>query len=308
MKFIIYPMLIVGIVLMILNIWRYCQFLISLRDVLSAGRGKVRLWKYLALILLLFFLLGYLTVTFSGNADIIIAGILCGGSIFVAIMLTITFMLMKRTKERSIDIAEVLIGVIDARDPNLNGHSRHVQNLTMLLYEYIPVSKKKLINRVSLEYAALMHDVGKLGIPESILNKPSKLTDEEWTIMRQHPDIGIKLLEPLRSFEHVFPWILYHHEHIDGTGYHNIKGWRIPYASRIIAVADTYSAITMKRSYKAPRSHEEALSIMRRVAGSQLDEELVNIFCTIPKERIIACQPEKIEFHIEETPVSETSA
>ncbi|WP_303820840.1 HD-GYP domain-containing protein [Ruminococcus flavefaciens] len=302
MNILIYAMLTVGIIQMIVNIWKYTQFLRSLRDVLSAGRGRVRIWKYVALVLLIFFLLGYLLVTFKGKPDIIIAGILFGGSIFVAIMLTITFMLMSRTKERSIDIAEVLIGVIDARDPNLNGHSRHVQNLTMLLYEYIPSPKKKLINPVSLEYAALMHDVGKLGIPEIILNKPDKLTDEEWQVMKKHPEIGVKILEPLKSFRHVFPWILYHHEHIDGTGYHGLKGWRIPYASRIIAIADTYSAITMKRSYKEPRSHDEALAIMQSVAGTQLDSDLVEIFCNIPKNKVLACKPEKVDFDIGDIP------
>ena len=304
MNILIYAMLTIGILLMVINIWRYARFLSSLRDVLSAGSRKVRFWKYLALLLLIFFLSGYLLVTFKGEPDIIISGILFGGSIFVAIMQTITFTLLNNTKERSIDIAEVLIGVIDARDPNLNGHSRHVQNLTMLLYEYIPSPKKRLINSISLEYAALMHDVGKLGIPEVILNKPDKLTPEEWEIMKKHPGIGVKILEPLKSFSHVFPWIQYHHEHIDGTGYYGLKGWRIPYSSRIIAVADTYSAITMERSYKAPRSHEKALEIMRSVAGTQLDSDLVEIFCKIPKSRIIACQPEQIKFDI--TDIHET--
>ena len=298
MDILIYAMLTIGILQMVVNIWRYAQFLGTLRDVLSADKGRVRFWKYLALVLLIFFLLGYILVTFKGNPNLIISSILFGGSIFVAIMLTITFTLLNKTKERSIDIAEVLIGVIDARDPNLNGHSRHVQNLTMLLYEYIPTPKKRLINSISLEYAALMHDVGKLGIPEVILNKPDKLTSEEWEIMKQHPEIGVKILEPLKSFSHVFPWVQYHHEHIDGTGYYGVKGRRIPYPSRIIAVADTYSAITMERSYKAPRSHEEALEIMRRVSGTQLDSDIVQIFCNIPKSKIIACQPEQIKFDI----------
>lgn len=300
MKFIIYPMLVLGIVQMIINIWRYSKFLISLRDVLSEGKGRVRILKYIALALLIFFLLGYVIVTFSGKADIVVASILCGGSFFVAIMLNITFTLVKRIKERSIDIAEVLIGVIDARDPNLNGHSRHVQNLTMLMYQYIPIAIKKMINPVSLEYAALMHDVGKLGIPEVILNKPEKLTDSEWDIMKKHPEIGIKILEPLKSFRNVVPWILYHHEHVDGTGYHGLKSWRIPYAARLIAVADTYSAITMKRSYKEARTHEEAIEILRSVKGTQLDEEIVDIFCSIPKERITACRPEELDLDLDD--------
>lgn len=299
MKFIIYPMLIIGIIQMVINIWRYSKFLVSLRDVLSSGKGRIRFLKYIALVLLIFFLIGYVIVTFSGKATIIIACILCGGSFFVAIMLNITFTLIKRIKERSIDIAEVLISVIDARDPNLKGHSRHVQNLTMLLYQYIPVTMKKIINPVSLEYAALMHDVGKLGVPEIILNKPDKLSDSEWDIMKKHPEIGVRILEPLKSFKNVVPWILYHHERIDGTGYHGLKSWHIPYAARLIAVADTYSAITMKRSYKKARTHEEAIDILQSVRGTQLDEEIVDIFCAIPKERITACHPEEIDLDFE---------
>ena len=180
MKIIIYTMLILGIIIMITNILRYTFFLDSMKDILSSEKKQVRFWKDLALFLLLFFLLGYLLVTIRFEPDILITCILFGGSIFVAIMLTLLAKLLADTKERSIDITKVLIGVIDARDPNLNGHSRHVEQLTMLLYENLPLTKKKLINPVSLEYAALMHDVGKLGVPEKILLKPDKLSSEEW--------------------------------------------------------------------------------------------------------------------------------
>ena len=286
MLILFYTMLIIGILQMVVNIWKYIKFLNSLRDVLSAGRGRVRIWKYVALVLLIFFLIGYIFVTVKGKADIMTAGILFGGSIFVAIMLTIMFMLMNRTKERSIDIAQVLIGVIDARDPNLNGHSHHVQQLTMLIYNYLPYPQKHAINAVSLEYAALMHDVGKL----------DKLDRAEWVIMKKHPQIGVDILEALKSFNDIVPWILYHHERIDGKGYYGLKGRKIPLASRIIAVADTYSAITMKRSYKSERSHEEAIQIIKSVAGTQLDKDIVDIFCSIPKSLVIKCSPEKIHF------------
>ena len=283
-----------GITIMVTNIWRYTVFLRSMRDVLSAGSGQIRFWKYLALALLVFFLGGYIFVTFKFEPNPLIAGILFGGSVYVAIMLTIMFKLISRTKERSIDIAETLISVIDARDTNLNGHSRHVQQLTMLLYEYLPNAQKRLVNPVSLEYAALMHDVGKLGVPESILLKPAKLTDDEWAVMKQHPQNGVKLLRQLKSFENITPWILYHHERIDGKGYYGIAEDRIPFASKIIAIADTYSAITMQRSYKPAKTHEQAISIIKEVAGTQLDAELVEIFCSIPKEKVIACYPEII--------------
>jgi len=288
-------MIIVGILQMIVNNIKYRECLRSMRDVLTSGGNRLKFWKNMAMALLIFFFLGYVFVAVLGHPDLMIASILFGGSIFVAIMITLILRGIGTVKERSIDVAEVLFGVIDARDPNLNGHSRHVQNLTMLLFEYIPYSKKRDISEVSLEYAALMHDVGKLGVPENILNKPAKLDDSEWDIMKKHPSIGVQILEPLSSFKHIMPWIMYHHERIDGKGYYGLKGDEIPLASRIIAVADTYSAITMRRSYKSPHTHEEAIKMMKEAAGTQLDEELVEIFAQIPKEKVMKCTAKMLD-------------
>lgn len=285
-----------GSILMVVNIVRYFWFLKNTRDVLSTGSRRDRIWKAIAGVLLVFFLLGYLFCAFVGEPDLIMSMILLGGSIFVSIVLTLMFNLLDTAKSRSIDIAEVLVGVIDARDPNLNGHSRHVQRLTMLFYEYLPASIKHSINPVSLEYAALMHDVGKLGVPESILNKPAKLDADEWVIMKQHPRVGVKILEPLQTFAHIMDWILYHHERIDGHGYYSQPGKQIPLPARIISIADTYSAITMRRSYKAPKTHEDAIQIIKDVAGTQLDAELVKYFLTIPREKLIECIPEQVKY------------
>lgn len=288
--------IIIGALLMITNIVRYIYFLRNTHDVLSSGSRRDRAWKYVALVLLIFFLIGYLFIAIFSKPDMMMAMILFGGSVFVAIVLTLMFNLLATAKERSIDIAEVLVGVIDARDPNLNGHSRHVQEITMLFYRYLPGAVKKDINAVSLEYAALMHDVGKLGVPEAILNKPAKLTEEEWEIMRSHPKVGVRILKPLHTFDNIADWILYHHERMDGKGYYKVKGEDIPLAARIIAIADTYSAITMRRSYKEPRTHEDAIRIIKEVAGTQLDAELVEVFLTIPKEELERCIPEKVKY------------
>ena len=288
--------IILGSILMVANIVRYFLFIHGSHDVLSAGSRRDRIWKSIAGMLLVFFLLGYLFSAFIGEPDLVMAMILFGGSIFVAIVLTLMFNLLDTAKSRSIDIAEVLVGVIDARDPNLNGHSRHVQKLTMLFYEYLPASIRRGINPVSLEYAALMHDVGKLGVPESILNKPAKLEPEEWAIMKRHPKVGVKILEPLQTFNHITDWILFHHERIDGNGYYSQPGDQIPLPARIISIADTYSAITMRRSYKAPKTHEDAIQIIKDVAGTQLDAELVKYFMTIPKDRLIQCIPEQVKY------------
>lgn len=296
MEIVILVFIIIGSLLMVTNIIRYIYFVRTTHDVLSAGSKRDRAWKYVALVLLIFFLIGYLSIAIFSEPDMMMAMILFGGSVFVAIVLTLMFNLLETAKERSIDIAEVLVGVIDARDPNLNGHSRHVQEITMLFYRYLPNSFKKDINPVSLEYAALMHDVGKLGVPEAILNKPAKLTEEEWEIMRSHPKVGVKILEPLHTFDKISDWILYHHERMDGKGYYHVEGDDIPLAARIIAIADTYSAITMRRSYKEPRTHEDAVKIIEEVAGTQLDRELVDVFLTIPKEELERCIPEKVKY------------
>ena len=166
----------------------------------------------------------------------------------------------------------------------------------MLFYSYLPNYMKKSISPVSLSYASLMHDVGKLGVPEVILNKPAKLTDEEWQIMKKHPDIGVKILKPLPAFEDISDWILYHHERMDGKGYYQVKMEDIPVAARIIAICDTYSAITMRRSYKEPRTHEDAIKIITEVAGTQLDKELVDCFLMISKEELQKCIPEQFQY------------
>lgn len=288
--------IITGALLMIWNIYRFFRFMQSTQDVLSADSVRDMRWENLAFLLLLFFLGAYVYVGVFAAPHLVTAFILFFGSVFVAIVVTLMNHLLNTAKERSIDIAEVLVGVIDARDPNLNGHSRYVQNVTMLFYRYLPGNMKREVNPVSLEYAALMHDVGKLGVPEAILNKPAKLDEDEWRIMRNHPRAGVKILKPLHSFANIFPWIEFHHERPDGKGYYGLKEKEIPLAARIIAIADTYSAITMRRSYKAPRTHEEAIQIIREVAGTQLDKDLVNVFVTIPKNELEKCMPEEVKY------------
>ena len=291
MKAIIYSMIAAGILIMVTNIYRYIRFMQNMRDAFPKGKNRSWMWKTVGLLLLVFFLMGYIAVAAFGAPDLMVAGILFGGSIFVAIVLTIMFDLIESIKDNCLSVTEVLIGVIEARDPNLNGHSRFVQNLTMLFYDYLPTAIRKEINQMSLEYAALMHDVGKLGIPEKILNKPGKLTDEEWKIMKQHPELGVKFLEPLHSFSSIRPWIKYHHERIDGKGYYGLSEQEIPLPAKVIAVADTYSAIVMRRAYKEPKTHETAINILHDIAGTQLDTHLVDIFCQIPKEKLLACVP-----------------
>ncbi len=295
MLVLIYTMIAIGVVVMITNIYRFTCFMKKMQDVLSSASRQDQLWKQCGLWLLVFFLFGYIAIALFSKPDLMMASVLFGGSFFVMIVLTLMFRLIASVKQNCLDVTEVLISIIENRDPNLKGHSRNVQEITMLFYKYLPKDLRKKINPVSLEYAALMHDVGKLGIPEDVLNKPGKLDEKEWSIMKQHPKIGVKFLEPLRNFEHIMPWIMYHHERIDGNGYYSLAAKDIPLEAKLIAIADTYSAITMRRVYKDPRSHEIAIQILFDVAGSQLDPDLVKIFSTIPKEELADCVPSDIE-------------
>ena len=288
-------LIIAGAVIMVGNIVTYFVFMFKMRDVISSGRRKDNIYLFIGLFLLIFFLIGYLIVGIALDPLLLTSFILFFGAIFVTVMLIITMRLLTTAKERSVEIAEVLVSIVDGRDPNLNGHSVHVKNLVLLFYKHLPLKYKFNLNQVSLEYAALLHDIGKLGIPESILNKSAKFTPEEKEIMRNHPKLAVKFLKPLHSFDPITDWILYHHERVDGNGYYALKPDLIPIASKIIAVCDTYSAITMRRSYKTPRSYEEAIKIMKDVSGTQLDKELVDIFVSIPKEEVLATIPEAIK-------------
>ena len=293
MEYVILGMIICGVLIMVTNIIRFALFIRDSADVLSSGVKTDTIWKYFSLILLIFFLIGYILVAVIGKPDLIVAGILFGGSVFVALVLTLMFRLIGTVKSNCLNIAEALVRVEDDMGPNATGHSRYVRNVALLLYDYLPATKKIGINRVSLEFATLMHDVGKLRVPPDILNKPSSLNGEEWEILKKHPKDSVDILKPLISFREIFPWIEYHHERLDGYGYYQLKAKDIPLASRIISIADTYASLTSNRNYRAARTHENAIQVIRDVSGSQLDPELVNIFIRIPRDKLVACSPER---------------
>lgn len=289
-------LIVIGSIIMVGNIIAYIRFIRNSTDIMLSGEHGEPLWEKIGLLLLVFFLAGYLGVAFAGKPDYLMAGILFFGAIFVSLALFLMYYLVATLKSRSLEVTETLIGVIEARDPNLNGHSRNVQMLCMCLYKHLPSDMKEHISPVNIEYAALLHDVGKLGVPESILNKPGRLDPEEWEIMKQHPRIAMDLLKSIPFFDEIRDWILYHHEKIDGSGYYGLAGDDIPMAARIIAVCDTYSAITMRRSYKDKRTHEEAMAIIKEVSGSQLDPDISRIFMSIPKDELISCTPATVDF------------
>ena len=211
------------------------------------------------------------------------------GTLVFTVMLIWGIVQMNGVSAVSMEVLETVVGVIEAGDENLDGHSLHVQNLTMLIYDNLPLGIRKSINPINMQYASLLLDIGKHGIPRSIIDKKGKLLPEEKELIQRHPEICVKLLEGIPSFKNVATWVKYHHERVDGSGYHKLKGSEIPIESRILAVADTYSAMTMERSYKPSLTHEAAIAELRIVAGRQLDAAIVDIFCSIPAQKVAEC-------------------
>lgn len=178
------------------------------------------------------------------------------------------------------EIAKSLAGAIDAKDPYTKGHSTSVSRYSEALARACNLPENE-VERISL--GALLHDVGKIGIPENVLKKPDKLSDEEWNIMKQHPVIGAeKVLQPNESLRDLVPIVKYHHEHVDGTGYpEHLKGDQIPLAAKIVAVADAFHALVSDRPYRKGLGLETACDILLQGAGKQWDGDLVTKFIQI---------------------------
>ena len=173
-----------------------------------------------------------------------------------------------------------LMSALDARDRETEGHSTRVSRFATLLGEEVGLSGAHL---KALERGALLHDIGKIGISDTILHKPGKLTDDEWKIMRIHPDIGARIVEGIPFLQDTLSVIRYHHERWDGSGYPvGLKGKDIPIQARIFAVVDVFDALTSKRSYRKKSTPEEAVEYLREHADKLFDPEIVEALAKLP--------------------------
>jgi len=179
-----------------------------------------------------------------------------------------------------LDVVTSLASTIDAKDPYTKGHSTFVSRYSEALARALRLPEAE-VERIKL--GALLHDIGKIGIPENVLKKPSMLTDDEWEIMKQHPVIGAeKVLAPNESLRDLIPMVKFHHEHYDGTGYpFGLKGDEIPLSARIVSIADAYHALVSDRPYRKGLGVEKACEILKLGAGVQWDKELVRQFIVI---------------------------
>lgn len=169
-----------------------------------------------------------------------------------------------------------IVEAVDAKDPYTRGHSGRVVDYALIIGEALKLSKDEL---KKLEISAILHDVGKIGIPDRILGKPGKLTFEEFAYMKRHPVMGSSIIDPIPELRGLIPNILYHHERYDGNGYpKGLKGRDIPLYARIICVADSFDAITTDRPYRKRKSFRTALQELKRNSGTQFDEHLVKVF------------------------------
>jgi HD-GYP domain-containing protein (c-di-GMP phosphodiesterase class II) len=191
----------------------------------------------------------------------------------------------------SLRTAEYLISIMEMRDPNLNGHSLHIEKLSLLLYDAIPMRMKLKVRRDDVAYAALFHDLGQVGVSDTI-SKAGKLTSDERKAIRRHPEVSVEILQQIGGYNGILKDIRYHHERMDGRGYYGIKTENVPLIAKILAIADAFSAVTVLKSYKPSRTYEDGISALRLGAGKQFDAELVEIFSMIPRHKVLACADE----------------
>jgi HD-GYP domain-containing protein (c-di-GMP phosphodiesterase class II) len=178
------------------------------------------------------------------------------------------------TEEIDVEAVAALVAAVEVKDRETQGHNHRVARLCVQIGRELGMTSTDLR---TLARAGLLHDVGKLGIPDAILHKQGPLTADEWTVMKTHPEIGLRILKRSGHFRRELLAVLYHHERMDGSGYpHGLHGDAIPIEARIIAVADTYDVLTSDRPYRKALSSADAIETVLREAGTHLDARLVH--------------------------------
>jgi putative two-component system response regulator len=250
--------------------------------------------------------LSYIIITGNGSTDLAVESLKSGALDFVTKPFLVTDLIKSIEyvkKQRALDqrrrewVAELqdavtektdelkkvytnvlasLAQAMEKRDIGTFGHSRRVSYLARLIAAALDMGETQ---RADLKTAALLHDIGKIGITDFILGKEGPLSEEERAVIRSHPQKGVEILKPLKQYEHILPSILHHHENYDGSGYPaGISGERIPLFARIIAVADAYDAILSTRPYRSAADHERAIAELLAYAGRQFDPVIVDAF------------------------------
>jgi putative nucleotidyltransferase with HDIG domain len=199
--------------------------------------------------------------------------------------------LFDRQRSLLLDLAnaneETLLGLVsalDLREHNTRLHSQRVREYTELIADRLGIDEKM---KREIGFGALLHDVGKIAVPDQILLKPGKLTDQEWKEMRKHPEAGYRIVKRIGFLKEAAEIVYAHHEKFDGSGYpRGIKKESIPLGARMFMVADVYDALTSERPYRAPMTYEEAIAEIRKMSGSHFDPVVVDTFMAIEPEQL----------------------
>ncbi len=179
-------------------------------------------------------------------------------------------------KKAYLDSVKVLVEAIDAKDPYTRGHSDRVRRMSLQIATFLGLSGERV---ETLEYGALLHDIGKIGIKDEILQKPGALSPEEYQTIQEHPLIGVKIVEGIEFFKDKIPMIRHHHEHFDGRGYPDgLVGEAIPLEARIIAVPDAFDAMVSLRPHRRAMPLVDILLEMEKCTGKQFDPDIIEIF------------------------------
>ncbi|MFR2533864.1 MAG: HD-GYP domain-containing protein [Clostridia bacterium] len=187
----------------------------------------------------------------------------------------------EKLEKAYLESIETLRYTVEAKDPYTRGHSDRVSAYSVLIGEKLELQEEEI---KTLRIGGLFHDIGKIGIPDSILLKEAKLSDDEYSQIKNHPAIGAHILNNATIFQDILPIVMHHHERYDGNGYPGkLKGEAIPYLARITAVADTFDAMTSKRTYRDALPLQTVISEIERCSGSQFDPAIASVFLDILK-------------------------
>lgn len=189
----------------------------------------------------------------------------------------------KEIQRVTLEAISTIANIIDAKDEYTKGHSQRVADYASELAKRLGYSEEALEN---VRYIALLHDIGKIGIPDSVLKKTARLSDQEFEVMKEHVDIGNRILHDNTVIKDLFKGAKYHHERYDGNGYtEGLKGEDIPEVARIICIADAYDAMTSSRVYRPRMTEEQAIQQLLENSGSQFDPDMIKVFIQILAEK-----------------------
>lgn len=193
-------------------------------------------------------------------------------------------------RDAYVDTVRSLIAAVEAKDPYTRGHSERVTRYAGFLGSALGMRQSELER---LEYAALLHDVGKIGVPGRVLTKPGRLTDEEYSRVKEHPRVGAQIVSRVPYLADIVESVMHHHEHFDGSGYNmGTSGPAIPRMARLLSVVDAFDAMTSERPYRPALSSDAAVDELIRCSGTQFDPDVVELFAGLVKSGTVQLSPE----------------